>query len=121
MIVNVAAIMDIIAGLILLTGVIPLIPVVGKDIVKVTKWMAVHQVPIGIVAVIVGGLGLLDLTSGGIIASLVAIVAGIVLAIRVFGTLPLVGEDLKKVVRAISSVQVTFGIIVLIVGILALI
>jgi hypothetical protein len=121
LIVNVAAIMDIIAGLILLTGVIPLIPVVGKDIGKVTKWMAVHQVPIGIVAVIVGGLGLLDLTSGGIIASLVAIVAGIVLAIRVFGALPLVGEDLKKVVRAISSVQVTFGIIVLVVGILALI
>ena len=118
--VNVVSLMDIIAGLILLTGVIPLIPAVGKALEKVTKAIAAYQVPIGIIAVIVGILGLLGKVSGGTVASCFAIIAGIVLAISVFGALPKIGERLKKVAMAIGGVQVIFGIITLIVGILYL-
>ena len=118
--VSAAPIMDIVAGLILLTGVMPLIPVAGKAIQKVTKAMAAYQVPIGVIAVIVGILGLLDQISGGDIASLFAIIAGIVLAISIFGALPKIGGELKKIAMAIGSVQVVFWIITLIVGILSL-
>jgi hypothetical protein len=117
---NVAALMDIIAGLILLTGVMAVIPAVGKHLEKVCKAMAAYQVPIGVIAVIVGILGLLGTVSGGTIASLIAITAGIVLAISVFGALPIVGEELKKIAKAIGSVQVIFGITVLIVGVVSL-
>ena len=115
-----APIMDIVAGLILLTGVMPLIPLIGKDIQKVTKAMAAYQVPIGVIAVIVGILGLLDVISGGDIASGFAILAGIVMATSVFGALPKIGGELKKIAMAIGSVQVIFGIITLVVGIISL-
>lgn len=118
--VDVAALMDIIAGLVLLTGVMAVIPAVGKHLQKVTKAMAAYQVPIGIIAVIVGILGLLGTVSGGTIASLIAIIAGIVLAISVFEALPIVGKELKNIAKAIGGVQVIFGIIVLIVGIVYL-
>ena len=117
---SLVALMDIIAGLILLTGVMPLIPVIGKDIQKVTKAMAAYQFPLGVIAVIVGILGLLDKISGGDIASVFAILAGIVMAISVFGALPKIGETLKKVAIAIGGVQVIFGIITLIVGVVYL-
>jgi hypothetical protein len=114
---SLVSLMDIIAGLILLTGVMPLIPVIGTDIQKVTKVMAAYQVPLGVIAVIVGILGLLDVISGGDIASVFAILAGIVMATSIFGALPKIGGELKKVAMAIGSVQVIFGIITLIVGV----
>ena len=118
--VGITSLMDVIAGLVLLTGVMPLIPAIGKNLQKVTKAMAAYQVPIGIIAVILGILGLLGTVSGGTIASLIAIIAGIVLAISVFGALPRMGKQLKRVAKAIGGVQVIFGIIVLIVGIIYL-
>jgi len=112
--------MNIIAGVILLTGVVTVVPSVGKYLKKACKALAAYQVPIGIIAVIVGILGLLGTVSGGTIASLMAIVAGIVLAISVFRALPQVGKELEKIVAAISSVQIVFGIITLVVGIVYL-
>ena len=85
-----------------------------------TKAMAAYQVPLGVIAVIVGILALLDVISGGDIASLFAILAGIVLATSVFGALPKIGGELKKIAMAIGSIQVLFGIITLIVGIIYL-
>jgi hypothetical protein len=115
--VNVVSLFDIIAGLILLTGVMPLIPAIGKALEKVTKAMAAYQVPIGVIAVILGILGLIGTVSAKTVPSLFAIIAGIVLAISVFGALPKIGEMLKKVAMAIGGVQVIFGIITLIIGI----
>ncbi len=116
LLVGITSLMDIIAGLVLLTGVIPLIPAIGTHLQKATKAMAAYQVPIGIIAVILGILGLLGNVSGGTIASSIAIIAGIVLAISVFGALPRVGKQLKNVAKTIGGVQVIFGIIVLIIG-----
>ena len=47
-------------------------------------------------------------------------IAGIVLAISVFGAIPKIGDSLKKVATAIGGVQVIFGMITLIVGIIHL-
>jgi len=104
----------------MLTGVMTLIPSIDKELEKVYKAIAAYQVPTGVIAVIVGILGLLGSVSGGAIASLFAITAGIFLAISIFGVLPIIGESLKKVAKTIAGVHVIFGIIVLIVGIVYL-
>ncbi|MEM2866423.1 MAG: hypothetical protein QW098_04710 [Candidatus Hadarchaeales archaeon] len=117
---DITALMDIVSGLVLLTGVMALIPAVGKYLEKACKAMAAYQVPIGVISLIVGILALLDVISGGLVPSVFAILAGIVLAISVLGALPAVGKVLQKVAKAIGGVQVIFGIIVLIVGILYL-
>ncbi len=116
--VSIVGIMNIVAGLILITGLIALIPAIGKSIAKVTKAMAAYQVPVGVIALIVGILGLLNIVGGGLIQSIVAILAGIFLAISVVGVLPKVGESMVKIAKAIGGVQVIFGIIALLVGIL---
>jgi len=110
--------MNIIAGPILITGLIAMIPAVGKSLAKVTKAMAAYQVPIGIIALILGILGLLNIVSGGLIPSIIAILAGIFLAISVVSALPKIGDSLAKVVKAIGGVQVIFGLITLIVGLI---
>lgn len=115
-----AALMDIISGLVLLTGVMRLVPAVGKYLEKMCKVMAVYQTPLGLISLIVGILTLLNVLSGAVIASIFAILAGVVLAISVVGALPGLGEKLQKVAKAISGSQTLFGIIVLIVGILTL-
>ena len=117
---NIVSIMNIVSGLILLTGVIALVPAIGKHIAKASKAMAAYQVPIGIIAVIVGILGILGSVSGGVIASVISILAGIFLAISVFEALPKVGAQMVKIAKTIGSVQVIFGIITLIVGIIYL-
>ncbi len=113
--VSLIGIMDIVAGLILITGILPMIPAVGKSIAKFTKAMAAYQVPIGIISIIVGLLSL-----GSLIPAVIGILAGIFLAISIVGALPKVGESMLKIAKAIGGVQVVFGIITLIVGIMYL-
>ena len=52
-------IVNIIAGLILVTGILPSIPAVGKSLEKVAKWLGRFQTIIGIIAIIIGIWGLL--------------------------------------------------------------
>jgi len=49
----------IIAGLILIAGILPLIPAMGKHLEKLAKWLGSFQTIIGIIAIIVGIWGLL--------------------------------------------------------------
>ncbi|MEM2943178.1 MAG: hypothetical protein QXN93_02700 [Methanomassiliicoccales archaeon] len=53
------SIVAIIAGLVLLTGILPSIPVFGKHLEKLAKWLGRFQTIIGIIAIIVGILELL--------------------------------------------------------------
>jgi uncharacterized membrane protein HdeD (DUF308 family) len=41
-------------GLILLTGILPMIPAIGKQLEKFAKWLGSFQTIIGIIAIIVG-------------------------------------------------------------------
>lgn len=52
-------IVAIIAGLILILGLLPSIPAIGKDLAKVVKWLGGFQTIIGIIAIIIGIWGLL--------------------------------------------------------------
>ncbi len=49
----------IIAGLILIMGILPSIPAIGTSLEKVAKWLGRFQTIIGIIAIIVGIWGLL--------------------------------------------------------------
>ena len=48
-----------ISGLVLLTGILPSIPAVGKYLEKLAKWLGRFQTIIGVVAIIVGILAIL--------------------------------------------------------------
>jgi len=52
-------IVNIVAGLVLAMGILPSIPAVGKSLVKVAKWLGGFQTIIGVIALIIGILGLL--------------------------------------------------------------
>ena len=52
-------IIAIVAGLILVMGLLPNIPAIGKDLAKVVKWLGGFQTIIGIIAMIMGIWGLL--------------------------------------------------------------
>ncbi len=53
------SIVAIIAGLILIAGILPAIPAMGKQLEKLAKWLGSFQTIIGIIAIIVGIWGLL--------------------------------------------------------------
>jgi len=54
-------IVAIIAGLILILGLLPSIPAIGKDLAKVVKWLGGFQTIIGAIAIILGILGILGI------------------------------------------------------------
>src|SRR5512139_2524452 len=100
-------IMNIIAGLILLTGILPSIPAVGKSLEKVAKWLGRFQTIIGIIAII---FGIIYFGLQGI----VAIIAGLVLAIGILPSIPAIGKSLEKVAKWLGRFQTIIGIIALI-------
>ncbi|MDH7564035.1 MAG: hypothetical protein QHH24_04010 [Candidatus Bathyarchaeota archaeon] len=51
-------IVAIIAGLILILGLLPSIPAIGKDLAKIVKWLGGFQIIIGIIAIVIGIWGL---------------------------------------------------------------
>jgi hypothetical protein len=53
--------MAIIAGLILAAGILTSLPAIGKSIEKVAKWLGRFQTIIGVIALLLGILGLLGL------------------------------------------------------------
>lgn len=105
-------IMLIIAGLVLLVGVLYLIPAIGKYLAKVAKWLGSFQTIIGIIAIIVA---IIDLASGAnIIEAIWLILSGLILAAGILPAIPALGKILAKVSKALAGVQVPIGIIALI-------
>jgi hypothetical protein len=101
---------NIVAGLILAMGILPNIPAVGKSLEKVAKWLGGFQTIIGVIAIIIG---ILYFGLQGI----VAIVAGLILAMGLLPSLPAVGKDLAKVAKWLGGFQTIIGIIAIIIGI----
>ncbi len=104
-------ILDIVVGLVLLSGVIGLLPGVGKHLEKVAKWLGSFQGVIGIIAIIVG----IWLWSS-LLHSLTLIIGGIILAAGILETIP----GFAKITKVLGSIQVVVGIIAIIIGILGL-
>jgi hypothetical protein len=101
---------NIIAGLILAMGILPNIPAIGKDLTRVAKWLGGFQTIIGVVSIIIG---LLYFGLQGI----VAILAGLILAMGLLPNIPAVGKDLAKAVKVLGSFQTIIGIIAIVLGI----
>jgi hypothetical protein len=101
---------NIVAGLILAMGILPNIPAVGKSLEKVAKWLGGFQTIIGVIAIIIG---ILYFGLQGI----VAIVAGLILAMGLLPSLPAVGKDLAKVAKWLGGFQTIIGVIAIIIGI----
>ena len=106
----ITSIMLIVAGLILLTGVLRAIPAFGEHLEKLAVWLGSFQVIIGIIAIIIG---VLELGWGG----LVLILAGFILAAGVLAAIPALGEYLEMISKALAGIQVPIGVIALVLGI----
>ena len=100
----------VVAGLILASGLLPNIIAVGKSLEKVAKWLGGFQTIIGVIAIVVG---ILYFGLQGI----VAIVAGLILAMGLLPNIPAIGKDLAKAVKVLGSFQTIIGVIAIIMGI----
>ena len=91
-------------------GILPNIPAIGKDLARVAKWLGGFQTIIGVVSIIIG---LLYFGLQGI----VAILAGLILAMGLLPNIPAIGKDLAKAVKVLGSFQTIIGIIAIVLGI----
>jgi hypothetical protein len=55
------ALVTIFAGLILIVGILPAIPALGKHLEKLAKWLGGFQTLIGLIVLIIGILGIIDM------------------------------------------------------------
>jgi len=108
---DLVAVMNIIAGLILCIGILKAIPAMGKYLVKLAKWLGGFQTIIGIIAIIVA------IFWWSSIQSIVAIIAGLILIVGLLPAIPALGTQLEKLAKWLGSFQTIIGIIAIIVGI----
>lgn len=106
------AIFNILTGLILLSGVIGVLPAVGKHLEKVGKWLGSFQAIFGLIAIVLAVLNfnLLGLMFWSLL------IGGIILAAGVLEAIP----GMAKVAKFLGPAQVVVGIILLVIGILGL-
>jgi uncharacterized membrane protein HdeD (DUF308 family) len=101
--------MLLITGLVLLSGVLYLIPAVGKHLEKLAKWLGGFQTIIGIVAIVVAiwqGVGSLN--------GILLLIIGIIMAIGILTAIPTLGKYLAKMVKFLGAFQVIIGIIAIV-------
>ena len=103
---------NIVAGLILAMGILPSIPAIGDSLEKVAKWLGRFQSIIGVIAIILG-----ILYFGDLLQSIVAIVAGLILAMGLLTSVPAIGKDLAKLAKWLGGFQTLIGVIATILGI----
>lgn len=116
-IVMLEALFAILAGLVLLTGLMSIIPALGKYLDIFGQALGPFQAIIGIIALILGILGVLSTVS---LLNVMLILSGLLLMTGILPMIPGVGKGLEKFAVWMSGGQVVIGVITLIVGILAL-
>jgi len=106
------AIFNILTGLILLSGVIGVLPGVGKHLEKFGKWLSSFQVFFGVVAIIVAvvNFNLTSIYFWSLLIGGLTLLDGIALSI----------SSLKKYSKIVGVVQTIAGVILLVVGIIGL-
>lgn len=109
--------MLIFGGLILAMGILTSIPALGKHLEKLAKWLGRFQTIIGVVLII---LAIWYMLSGIGLTEIVALLAGLVLAMGILPSIPALGKSLEKVAKWLGRFQTIIGIVAIIVGILAL-
>ena len=106
---------NIVAGLILCIGLLEAIPAMGKHLNKLAKWLGGFEIIIGIIVIIVA----LFLDWSGL-QSIVAIFAGLILAIGILPAIPALGKELEKLAKWLGGFQTIIGVVVLLLGVLGL-
>ncbi|HNX47444.1 MAG TPA: hypothetical protein PLC39_03065 [Methanomassiliicoccales archaeon] len=109
--------MLIFGGLILAMGILTSIPALGKYLEKLAKWLGRFQTIIGVVLII---LAIWWMLSGIGLTEIVALIAGLVLAMGILSSIPALGKSLEKVAKWLGRFQTIIGVIAIIVGILAI-
>lgn len=104
----------ILAGLVLLSGVLQKIPGVGVYLERLAGWLAPFGVAIGVVAIVLGILELLSLEG------VLLILAGLVLAVSALRTIPSVGPSLGRLGSALTEFRHIIGAVVLALGLVDL-
>ena len=107
---------NILAGLVLLTGALEVIPAMGKHLEKLAKWLGGFHTLIGLIAIILAILVWLDVGEP-IIQIAMAIIAGLILIAGILPLIPAMGKQLEKLAKRLGSFQTLIGLITLIVGI----
>ena len=103
------AIVAILAGLLLLAD---LFHGKGQQFINALR---PYEVVIGVVAVVVGVLHIASLFG------IALILAGLILAVSALQGIPRIGDDLARAGRALAQVRTLIGVIVLVLGVLALV
>ena len=114
----VLGLMLIFGGLILAMGILTSIPALGKYLEKLAKWLGRFQTIIGVVLLVLSIWYMID--SGIDLYNIVALLAGLVLAMGILPSIPALGKSLEKVAKWLGRFQTIIGIVAIIVGILAI-
>ncbi|MGD9963538.1 MAG: hypothetical protein AB7S97_06560 [Thermoplasmata archaeon] len=105
-------IMLLLGGLVLLMGVFYLIPVLGKYIEKLAKWLGGFQTLIGVISIIVAIWAFID--TGVDLDPVFLLIVGLILAVSIMSALPALGKYIAKLVKALGAFQVIIGIIAIV-------
>ncbi len=114
----IVGLMLIVCALVLLAGSLYLIPAMGKHLEKIAKFLGGFQLVIGLVAIVVAILSMIDDIGLG---NVVLLVVGLMLAASVMTALPTVGKYIAKLTKWLGASQALVGVIALIVGIVELV
>ncbi|HDP96178.1 MAG TPA: hypothetical protein ENN25_00580 [Euryarchaeota archaeon] len=104
--------MLIVSGLVLLSGVLYVIPAIGKRLEKLSKFLGGFQTIIGIIAIIIGVLNITELSG------IVLLIVGLIMAIGILPAIPAIGKKIEKVAKFMAGYQIPIGIIALVLGII---
>jgi hypothetical protein len=111
----VTIVIAILAGLVLLSGVLDKVPGIGPSLQRFAGWLVPFEAALGVIAIILGILELLSLEG------ILLILAGLVLAVTALRTIPSVGPSLGRLGSALAEFRYVLGVILLAVGILDLV
>ncbi len=103
-------VVSILAGLVLLRGVLQTIPGIGQSLERFAGWLSTFEVVIGVFAIVLGILELLSLEG------ILLILAGLVLAATAMRTIPSIGPGLGRLAYAMTPYRAAIGAIIMIVG-----
>ncbi len=110
-------IVAILAGLVLLTGVMSVVPALGKHLEKMGRFLTGFKAIIGAVALILGIIGIFGALS---LLNVMLIIAGLVLLMEFLPMIPGVGNVLEKFAQWLSAGQVIIGVITIIAAVISL-
>lgn len=116
---DLVGLMLVVCGLVLLTGVLYLIPAMGKYLEKLAKFLGGFQGVIGVIAVILAIWDMVDVEIGW--ANILLLLIGLMLAASIMSALPAVGKYIAKLTKFLGGFQTIIGIVALVLGIWILI